>query len=163
MTEDAQAATATQQPQIKLLSQYVRDLSFENPAAGRTLNAKPDIQINVNVNARKAEEPTALTFEVSLQLKATASVDGGPAFVAEVDYAGIFQLDGAPENLVHAILLIECPRLLFPFARRVMADVSRDGGYPPLMLDPIDFATLYKRQMEQQRASARPAPPQTLM
>lgn len=151
MTEDAApAAQAAHQPQLRLVSQYVRDLSFENPAAGRALGGRPDIQVTVNVNARRIEGQDN-HYEVVVQLKATASHEAAPAFVAEVDYAGVFHLEGAPDNAVHPILLIECPRLLFPFARRVMSDVSRDGGYPPLMLDPIDFASLYRQQLQRQK------------
>ena len=127
-------------------AQYVKDLSFENPRAPASLVAtkeQPQIDVNVNVNARGLQPGV---FEVTLSIRADAKIGGEPAFIAELEYAGVFTVAGAPEDVLRPVLLIECPRLLFPFARRVVADVTRDGGFPPLFLNPIDFVSLYRRQ-----------------
>lgn len=138
------------QPSIRILGQYLKDLSFENPNAPLSLAAQqeqPDISISVNVNAR----PLAATdFEVELHLEAKASAQDKVAFAAELVYAGTFRLENFPQQLLHPAILIECPRMLFPFARHILAEATRDGGFPPLMLDPIDFAAMYQRRMQQQ-------------
>lgn len=135
-------------PSMRVVAQYLKDLSFENPNAPATLtneNSQPKIDISVNVNA-KTLAPT--DFEVELQLEVRA-VDGSTnVFAAELLYAGIFRLENIPEEHMHPIILIECPRMLFPFARQILADASRNGGFPPLMLDPIDFAAMYQQRKE---------------
>lgn len=143
-----------QQPSLRILGQYLKDLSFENPNAPTSLapqQNQPDINIAVNVNARNLA-PT--DFEVELHLDAKASSDGKVIFAAELLYAGVFRLENFPANLLHPAVLIECPRMLFPFARQILADATRNGGFPPLMLDPIDFASMYQKRMQQQAASA---------
>jgi preprotein translocase subunit SecB len=127
-------------------AQYVKDLSFENPRAPASLMATkepPQIDVNVNVDARGLQPGI---YEVSLTIRADAKLGGEPAFITELVYAGIFTLANAPEDVLRPVLLIECPRLLFPFARRIVADATRDGGFPPLFLNPIDFVALYRRQ-----------------
>lgn len=139
---------------MKILGQYLKDFSFENPNAPQSLapqQDQPDINISVNVNARNLG-PT--DFEVELHLDAKASSNGKLLFAADLLYAGIFRLENYPQNVLHPAVLIECPRMLFPFARQIMADSTRNGGFPPLMLDPIDFVEMYKRRMNQQPASA---------
>ena len=141
------------QPTMRILGQYLKDFSFENPNAPQSLTPQakqPDINISVNVNARNLGPND---FEVELHLDAKASGDDKVIFAAELLYAGIFRLEGFPQNQLHANVLIECPRILFPFARQIMADATRNGGFPPLMLDPIDFAAMYVQRMRQQAAA----------
>ena len=155
---DAQGAAAAQgtqevRPQLGIRSQYVKDLSFENPSAPERppeAASSPDITVNVQVEARRLDETT---FEVTLQITANAQHEGQPVFLAELTYAGLFTFIGIPQEAVEVALLVECPRLIFPFARRIMADVTRDGGFPPLLLTPIDFLALYRnRQAEAAQA-----------
>lgn len=140
------------QPTFKILGQYLKDFSFENPNAPASLapqQNQPDINIAVNVNARNLGPND---FEVELHLNAKASGGGKVVFAAELLYAGIFHLENFPQNVIQAAVLIECPRMLFPFARQIMADATRNGGFPPLMLDPIDFAAMYQQRMKQRSA-----------
>ena len=142
------------QPSLKILGQYMKDFSFENPNAPQSLapqQQQPDINIAVNVNARNLAPND---FEVELHLDAKATSDGKVIFAADLLYAGIFRLENFPQNVLHAAVLIECPRMLFPFARQIMAEATRNGGFPPLMLDPIDFAAMYQRRVAQQSAQA---------
>jgi preprotein translocase subunit SecB len=140
-------------PALRVLGQYLKDLSFENPNAPQSLGAQstqPDINVAVNVNARNMA-PT--DFEVELHLDAKATIKDKVIFAAEVLYAGVFRLENFPQNVLHPAVLIECPRMLFPFARQVLADATRNGGFPPLMLDPIDFAVMYQKRMAAQKES----------
>jgi preprotein translocase subunit SecB len=138
---------------IRILAQFIRDLSFENPRAPEALRgggAQPQIDLGVEMNARGREDGL---FEVDLKLSAKAQREDGPLFVVELMYGGVFQIAGVPAEDLEPVLLIECPRYLFPFARRIIADVSSEGGYPPFLLDPIDFAQVYaarKAQGEEQ-------------
>jgi preprotein translocase subunit SecB len=153
------APSQAQQPGIHVLGQYIKDLSFENPGAPRTLRPSdkpPRLDVNVNVNARPQSEHE---FEIELKLEAKAARGEETLFIAEVSYAGLFQIRNVPQEHMHPMLLIECPRLLFPFARQIIADATRQGGFPPLMIDPVDFAALYRQRMgelgaQQQAASA---------
>jgi preprotein translocase subunit SecB len=143
------AGAANPAPQMKILGQYLKDLSFENPNAPQSLNTQanqPEISISVNVNARTIS-PT--DFEVELHLDAKASHNDKVVFAAELLYAGVFRLENIPQEALHPVVLIECPRMLFPFARQVLADATRNGGFPPLMLDPIDFAAMYQKRLAQ--------------
>ena len=153
------AQPAPQQPTMKILGQFIRDLSFENILAQKPLEGEvqPDIQVQVGLDAKK--RPTDKQFEVATKLNITSKRKGGTEtlFVMELDYAGIFLIDGVPDNQMHPFLLIECPRMLFPFVRRIVSDVTRDGGFPPLNLDTIDFVNLYKQQLQNQ-AKAQQAP-----
>jgi len=153
--EQQQQATEEQGgPRLNILVQYVKDLSFENPRAPYGLQpgqARPEIQINVDVNtAQLAQEQ----FEVVLELNIQARAGEESLFLVELTYGGVFQLANIAEEHVQPLLLIECPRLLFPFARRVVADCTRDGGFPALMLDPIDFVGLFRRRVQQQSETA---------
>ena len=135
--------------QIQVLAQYVKDLSFENPAAPMSLQGqKPALEVGVDVQARGLGVDQ---YEVSIRIRADAKSANQTIFVCELTYAGVFILKSVPQEHIQPMLLIECPRQLFPFARRVVADTTRDGGFPPLLLDPIDFMTLYRAQMAQQR------------
>ena len=141
-------------PSMKILGQYLKDLSFENPNAPQSMNIQsgsPDINIAVNVNARNLA-PT--DFEVELHLEAKATHDGKSVFVADLLYAGVFRLENVPQEALHALVLVECPRMLFPFARQVLADATRNGGFPPLMLDPIDFMGMYQRRIAEAQSQA---------
>ena len=141
-----------QQPTFKILGQYLKDFSFENPNAPLSLAAQvkqPDINISVNVNARNLGPND---FEVELHLEAKASSDGKVMFAADLLYSGMFKLENFPANLLHPAVLIECPRMLFPFARQILADATRNGGFPPLMLDPIDFSSMYQKRIQAQTA-----------
>ncbi len=130
-------------PGIRIMAQFIRDLSFENPRAPESLRAsatQPQIDLGVEMAARA--RPDEL-YEVDLKLTASAQNDGDPIFTVELLYGGLFQINGiAPENM-EQVLLIECPRFLFPFARRVIAEMTSEGGFPPFMIDPIDFAVVY--------------------
>lgn len=146
------AAGVQPQASMRILGQYLKDLSFENPNAPQTLapqQAQPDINIAVNVNARNLA-PT--DYEVELHLNAKASLQDKVIFAAEMVYAGTFRMENFPAQLLHPAVLIECPRILFPFARQILADATRNGGFPPLMLDPIDFAAMYQKRLQQQTA-----------
>lgn len=155
VVQPQQAAAPGAAPSMRILGQYLKDLSFENPNAPATLAAQqsqPDINISVNVNAKNLA-PT--DFEVELHLEAKAMAAGKVIFAAEMLYAGIFRMEGFPQNMLHPAVLIECPRMLFPFARQILADATRNGGFPPLMLDPIDFASMYQKRMQAQSAAAQ--------
>ena len=136
--------------QILVHAQYIKDLSFESPRAPIVLQeqAQPAIEVSVDVKAHRLAEKS---FEVVLSASADAKTDSGQVFLVELTYAGVFTLDGVNEQQVAPILLVECPRLLFPFARAIVADATRDGGFPPLMIQPVDFARLFA---ENQTASA---------
>jgi len=151
-TEQQAAVGETQQIQVGVLAQYVKDLSFENPNAPRVFqnqgDKKPQIDVNVNVNARQLGEEN---YEVDLKITATAKQGDDTAFVVELMYSGLFGARNLPRESLQPFLLIECPRILFPFARRIIADATRDGGYAPLLLEPIDFAALYRHHLAQQQ------------
>ena len=145
--EPAQKTTA---PQLAVLGQYVKDLSFENPNAPASFQAKeqPKIDVAIDLRAnRMAEE----VFEIDLKFSAKATHGEKTAFVAELVYTGLFGIKNVPPEQIEAVCLIECPRMIFPFARRVLADMTRDGGFPPLMLDPIDFVGLYQQRLAERK------------
>jgi preprotein translocase subunit SecB len=140
---DSPTPSANQSFSVK--AQYIKDLSFENPNAPQSLmlvNAKPAIEVNVDLKAQKLQEDL---YEMTLHITARANHEGGALFLVDLSYAGIFQVSGIPADRIEPLILIDCPFVLFPFARRVIADVTRDGGFPPLMLDPIDFHSLYRQ------------------
>ena len=142
-------------PSLKILGQYLKDLSFENPNAPHSLGiqqGQPEINISVNVNANKMAETD---FEVELHLEAKATHESNTVFAADVLYAGIFRIENIPDEQLHAVVLIECPRMIFPFARQVLADATRNGGFPPLMLDPIDFAAMYQKRLADAQAQGQ--------
>ncbi|HJW42787.1 MAG TPA: protein-export chaperone SecB [Rhizomicrobium sp.] len=134
-------------PRIQIIAQYVKDLSFENPGAPSAMTVRPQIDLGVDLQARRLENQT---FEVELKLRVNAkSQDDKPVFLLELAYAGLLQIMNVPEDVIQQVLLIEGPHLLFPFARRIISDAVRDGGMPPLMIEPIDFASLYRSRAEQ--------------
>jgi len=137
----------TNAPALNVLVQYIKDLSFENPNAPRSLaspTAQPDVNIQINVNARPLQGGE---FEVELQINGDAAVQGTTLFAVELVYGGIFRVQNVPEQSIQPVVLIECPRLLFPFARQIVAEAVRGGGFPPLMIDPVDFAALYQQRL----------------
>ena len=145
-TGAAQSEAAAGAPPLAIRAQYVKDLSFESPAAPGVFyqgGGSPSVSIQVNVTADRLEEKL---FEVVLNIEARADNDAGdPVFVVELAYGGIVQVGPVPDEHVRPLILIEGPRLLFPFARAVIADVTRDGGFPPLMIAPIDFVDMFRR------------------
>lgn len=152
-TEDNGAASEEMQPQMNVLAQYVKDLSFENPHAPNSLRPReksPDISININVNPTPLSETD---FEVELKLDAKANDGDEVLFNVELVYAGVFRIQGVPQEALQAAVLIECPRMLFPFARQIMADATRNGSFPPLMIDPVDFAQLFRQRVAEQQAA----------
>ena len=140
-------------PQLGVLAQYVKDFSFENPNAPQSLmpGQQPQIGIQINVDARPLADSDV---EVSLRLEGKAEHQGNIMFAFELTFAGVFRIQNVPQESLNAIVLIECPRLLFPFAREIVANAVRNGGFPPLLLDPFDFVALYRQRMEQ----SEPAP-----
>jgi preprotein translocase subunit SecB len=143
--------TSAPQPQVIINAQYIKDLSFENPKSPVSLaNIKnaPKIDLNIDINVQKATEDN---YEVTLNITTKATNEGDTLFAVELAYSGLFTLTNIPDEAQkEQILLIYCPSLIFPFARRVIADVTRDGGFQPLMINPIDFASLYAQQKQQQ-------------
>ncbi len=145
------------QPSLNIVAQYVKDLSFENPGAPKSLQqraASPNINISVGVQANAL---TSEEVEVELKIESRA-VDGEKIlFIIELVYAGIFRMKNVAKENLQALTLIECPRLLFPFARQIVAEASRNGGFPPLLIDPIDFVALFRNQSGA-KAGEPPAP-----
>ena len=147
--ESGAAGGQEPRPQLGIQSQYVKDLSFENPAAPERLaqsGGAPDIKVNAQVEARTLTEAT---YEVSLRITADARHEEAPVFLLELTYNGVFSFIDVPKEALEPALLVECPRLIFPFARRIVADVTRDGGFPPLLLTPLDFLALYRGRQAQ--------------
>jgi preprotein translocase subunit SecB len=139
-------------PAIGVLGQYIKDLSFENPNAPRSMMAlaqQPAINIQFNVNAKPL---SATDYEVELVVEGKALHEQMVLFNIELVYAGVFRLGDVPEDMAQQIVLIECPRMLFPFARHIIANAIRDGGFPPLMIDPVDFGALYRDRFQQAQA-----------
>jgi len=153
MAEESPAgnsAAAAPQVRLQVLAQYVRDLSFENLVVQKGISGseiQPDVQVAVSLDARK--RPTPNQFEVITKFKVTSKnkANGEMLFLLELEYGGSFLIDGVADEQMHPMLLIECPRLLFPFVRRIISDVTRDGGFPPLNVDTVDFLALYRQEL----------------
>jgi preprotein translocase subunit SecB len=140
-------------PQLNVLAQYTKDLSFENPNAPASLAPQasaPQINIQINVGANNVAQNE---YEVTLSVEGKAENDGKMIFSFELAYAGVFRILNVPQENLHPLIMIECPRLLFPFAREIIATAVRDGGFPPLMLDPVDFVGLYQQNLQRQAAA----------
>ncbi len=147
-------AAAGPAPQLNVLAQYTKDLSFENPNAPKSLGQpgqQPAINIQINVNPNQLSNTD---FEIELKLEGKAEVSGTVLFNFELVYAGVFRLQNIPQDQIGPIVMIECPRLLFPFAREIVADAVVHGGFPPLMLDPVDFVGLYRQKIAQPQAES---------
>lgn len=146
------AAGAAAAPGLVVNAQYLKDLSFENPRAPHVLanlQQPPGVQVNVDVQAERLGEDV---FEVALRIRGEAAKDDETIFMVECVFAGVFTVTGAPADALRPILLIEAPRLLFPFARAIVADATRDGGFPPLLVNPVDFVDLYRRRLAAEQA-----------
>jgi preprotein translocase subunit SecB len=143
-------------PSLNVLGQYVKDFSFENPNAPKSLMPPaqpPAINIQINVNAKPLSQTD---FEVELVIEGKAEQDKSVLFRFELVYAGIFRVQNVPQENVHPLVLIECPRLLFPFARQIISGAVRNGGFPPLLIDPVDFAALYRQRVETSATEPKP-------
>ncbi|PHQ67551.1 MAG: protein-export chaperone SecB [Robiginitomaculum sp.] len=135
------------QPMLRILAQYIKDASFENPNAPDSLRqdqTAPAISINIEIGRQMVDDNTV---EVVLMLGAKAERDGKPVFLCELEYAGLFAFGNIAEDHIQPMILIECPRLLFPFARQIMAELTQNGGYPPILLEPPDFASMFRDEM----------------
>ncbi len=163
MADQEGVPTAGPQIRMQVLAQFIRDMSFENMVAVKGLSAsevQPDIQVSVNMEARR--RPADHQYEVINKYRVTSKnkVNDDVLFLLELDYSGVFTLEGVPEDQLHTFLLIECPRLMFPYVRRIISDVTRDGGFPPLNIDSVDFVALFRqeaaRRAEAQRAAQQP-------
>jgi preprotein translocase subunit SecB len=140
----APAGAEPQMPSLQIVSQYIKDLSFENPSMGVNVQ-RPQIEFSVDLQARRVQENGP--FEVLLKMRVSAQQEEKTVFLLEIAYGGLFILERVPDEVLQPMLLIECPRLMFPFVRRIVADLISDGGLPPLMIEPIDFAALYRSKM----------------
>ncbi len=148
-TPSSGATNPANQPRLMIQTQYVKDLSFENPRGPFSLKPDQQFQVQIRELQVKRQNLTADRHEVTLDLQLEGRAGEDTIFMLELSYAGLFVVLNVPESSLEPFLLIECPRLLFPFARRIIADVTRDGGFPPLLLDPLDFVALYRRQQQQ--------------
>jgi preprotein translocase subunit SecB len=146
------------QVQVRVMAQYIKDLSFESPNIQKLLDGPgeaPNLQVEVNVNASKVNNTS---FESVINFKAEATNKAGTIYDLELAYAGMFHVENLPEQALEPFLLIECPNLLFPFVRRLVADLTREGGFPPLMLDPINFSNLFARRQQERAAQVQAKP-----
>ncbi|HEX5507576.1 MAG TPA: protein-export chaperone SecB [Pseudolabrys sp.] len=153
----AQPQAQAAPPQLNVLAQYIKDFSFENPNAPRSLNPsqnQPEIKIQINVNAAPLQGSSDV--EVALKLEGSAQGEGGLLFGFELTFAGVFRIQNVPQESMHPVMMIECPRLLFPFAREIIANAVRNGGFPPLLLDPVDFVNLYRQRVAENQAKQAP-------
>ena len=154
------AGTEPAPVRMQVLTQYVRDLSFENAVAQKGLpggDVQPEINVQVSLDARKRQADHQ--FEVITKFKVTSvnASDRTPLFLCELDYGGIFHVEGVPEDQLHPFLLIECPRMMFPFVRRIISDMTRDGGFPAFNMDPVDFVALYRQEIQRRAQNEVPA------
>ena len=161
MAEQKQAI----QPNTKVLAQFIRDLSFENILAQKGLdtNTPPDIKVKVNLDAKKRKSKNQYEILIKLSVVSSAKTEdsndseNSKLFILEIEYGGIFEVTGVPEEQIHPYLMIECPRILFPYLRRIVGDVTRDGGFPPLNLEQINFLALYQKEIARRQAEAEKA------
>lgn len=158
------AAPAAPQLRMQILAQYIRDLSFENAVATKGApqgEVQPEITVQVSLDARKRAADNQYEVISKFRVTSTNRNDNTTLFLAELDYGGVFLIEGVPEEQMHAFLMIECPRMLFPFVRRIISDVTRDGGFPPFNMDPVDFVALYRQELarraQAQQQQAAPA------
>ena len=155
---------AQQQIQVKqkVLAQYIRDMSFENMMAQKGVKGEvqPEVQVQVNLDAKKRGGDNRYEVIIKIEVNSKNKEEGQPLFLLELEYAGLFEIEGLPEQQLHPYLLIECPRLLFPFLRRIVSDVTRDGGFPPLNLETIDFLALYRNEIARRAAEQKTEQPE---
>ncbi|MRX49827.1 protein-export chaperone SecB [Paracoccus sp. S-4012] len=161
----AAAAAQPQQPgqqqvRMQVLAQFIRDLSFENAVAQRGMSGgevNPEITVQVSLDARKRSVEHQYEVITKFKINSANSADKATLFLCEIEYGGVFHIEGVPEEQLHPFLMIECPRLLFPFVRRIVSDVTRDGGFPPLNMDLVDFVALYRQELARRAQAERPA------
>lgn len=164
MAENENGA-ATEAPQVKMnvLTQFVRDLSFENILAqkGTGGEVQLDVTVGVNIDAKKRKAEHQYEVIMKLNVAGKNKEDQAPLFLLEMEYAGVFHVEGVPEEQMHPFLLIECPRMTFPYVRRIVSDVTRDGGFPPLNLESIDFVQLYRNEIQRRQAAQKAEAPKS--
>jgi preprotein translocase subunit SecB len=153
--EGSQNGMDADAPRVQIVGQYIKDLSFENPGAPNNPSLRPQIELNVDLQARQIEREH---YEIELKLRISAKAEDRSLFLLELVYAGLFMLHNVPDEVRQQVLLIEAPHIMFPFARRIVADVVRDGGMPPLMIEPIDFAALYRAKLAEMQQGRTPGP-----
>ena len=158
---DALASQPPQQPRMQILGQFIRDMSFENIAAQKNLQGQtqPEISVQVGMDARKRQQDNQYDVIVKISITSKTKEEGDTIFLLELEYGGVFQVENVPSEQLHPYLLIECPRMIFPYIRRIVSDVTRDGGFPPLNLDNIDFVQLYRQQIAQRQAESQQTQP----
>lgn len=160
MSENGNGA-APEAPQVRMqvMAQYIRDMSFENAVAQKGLagsEVQPEIQVAVSLDARKRAVDHQYEVLNKYRVTSTNKSDGATLFLLELEYGGVFHVEGVPEDQLHPFLLIECPRLLFPYVRRIVSDITRDGGFPPLNIDNVDFLALYRQELARRQAQPTP-------
>ena len=159
-TNGVNGAAAVPQIKMQVLAQFVRDMSFENMVAQKGItgsDVQPDIQVGVSLDARKRAADHQFDVITKYKVTSTNKANGDTLFLLELDYAGIFHVEGVTDEQMHPFLLIECPRLLFPFVRRIISDVTRDGGLPALNIDTVDFLALYRQELARRAETQKPA------
>ncbi len=151
----AEEAAQPPQPQMRVLGQFIRDMSFENIMAqqGGGADMQPDVQVQVNLDAKKRTADHQFESAIKLNVTSKDKAGGTTLFLLEIDYVGIFHIENVADEQLHPFLLIECPRMIFPFLRRIVSDVTRDGGFPPLNLENIDFVALYRTEIARRQAA----------
>lgn len=162
-TDTATDTAAATQPQVKMqvLGQFIRDMSFENILAqkGAKGEVKPELKVEVALDAKKRSVENQYEVITKFKVQSQNAGSAEPLFLLELDYAGIFLIENIPEPQLHPFLLVECPRMLFPFVRRIVSDVTRDGGFPPVNLDSVDFVALYRQELARRTAAEQAAAP----
>ncbi len=151
---------AAPQVRMSVLAQFVRDMSFENMVAQKGISSsdvQPDIQVAVSLDARKRQVDFQYDIVTKFKVTSKNKANGETLFLLELDYGGVFHVENVPDEQLHPFLLIECPRMLFPFVRRIISDVTRDGGFPPLNIDTVDFLQLYRQELAR-RSQAQAVP-----
>ncbi len=161
MADEIENGAAAPQVKMQVLAQFIRDLSFENLVAQKGLTGtemQPEITVGVNLDARQRPQPNTYDVIAKFKVSSTNKANDDTLFLLELDYGGVFMVEGVPPEQLHPFLLIECPRLLFPFIRRIISDVTHDGGFPPLNIDNVDFLALYRQEMARRAELAASTP-----
>ncbi|WP_432448541.1 protein-export chaperone SecB [Aliiroseovarius marinus] len=155
MAEETNQQQAPVPPKMQVLGQYIRDMSFENilAQAGVQGEVQPDISVEVALDAKKRNVDHQYEVVTKYTVGSRNKTGGEQLFLLELEYAGIFHIENVPEEQIHPFLMIECPRMTFPFVRRIVSDITRDGGFPPLNLDTVDFLALYRQEIERRAAA----------
>lgn len=163
MTDEAprsETENTPQPPRLQILAQFIRDLSFENIVAQKGLTGsevKPEISVQVSIDARKRNVENQYEVITKFRVSSKNTINDSNLFLCELDYGGVFQVEGVPDDQIHPFLMIECPRLIFPFVRRIISDVTSDGGFPPVNLEPVDFLALYRHEITRRAQAEKPA------